>query len=169
MRYQGYIDSIKMLDLGFAGALALWGFRASAAGQSQCCAIVAGYERAFGRQSDDVLALMLDYAQILGNEGRRRIGLGRSGCGGITADELSIVATLASAQLSGQAATTAHLTWLLGKSPNPDHVSLVYALGQHFLRAGLVIALPDISVSDPAQEPETEAQITYIHPHVGTA
>ncbi|MEO0612456.1 MAG: hypothetical protein AAFY83_03965 [Pseudomonadota bacterium] len=153
MNNPGYIANMKLPDLGIGGSMALWGFRASAAGQSQCCAIVSGYERAFENQSDDVLALMLDYARMLGNDGNRRIGLGCSGCGSLTADELSIVAVLASAQLDADAATIAHLTWLMGGRPKADQMELVKNLALHFLHAGLVIQLPEISLSDWSARP----------------
>jgi len=144
----GYVANMKLPDLGIGGGLALWGFRACAADQTQCCAVVAGYERAFGEHSDEVLAHMTDFVYVIGNEGRRRIGLGCSGCGGLTADELSIVATLASAQVGRVDACAAHLTWLLGKKPGEKQLSIPIKLATLFLRNAMIIDLPDISLSD---------------------
>lgn len=113
-------------DLGFGSGFALWGFRAIATGQGNCRCLSSGFNRAFSLDNDTVksqhggsggkLAInaLKSFSYQLGNAGKRRIKLSSPGTMRITADEVCIIASLASAQGGNEMLCKAHLTWLLG-------------------------------------------------------
>lgn len=140
-------------DLGFGGGIALWAIRACVAGRVNCCTLVDGYERAFGANGAQILSQLQMYARFLGSHGNRRIGLGCSGCGAITHDEMSIIAVLAAGQNHAFDSARAHLSWLLASSPTEEQVQLVMDIGDGFAKHGIIIDSPEISVS-PARAPK---------------
>ena len=144
-----FISSMRMPDIGSGAGYALWAFRASAIGHSNCPALVKGYAEAFGDLGRLALGGVRLLAHELGTTGGRRVSIAAPGCCRVTADELSIVALLSGAQSNDDALCDAHLAWLLcGGDPSMARAAAA-SIGSVFLRAGFFISRPDINLAFP--------------------
>ncbi|MEM6625431.1 MAG: hypothetical protein AAF719_01895 [Pseudomonadota bacterium] len=138
----GFLGEIYLPDLGVGAGVALWGFRSCARGGGECCVVVDGYKTAFGEDAPEALKRTIDFARLLGEQGRRRIGLAMPGCARVTADELSIIGALSAAQARNRDLMSGHLTWLLAR-PHDDFLpNTVLGLADDFARCGLQIQTP---------------------------
>ncbi|MEM9937969.1 MAG: hypothetical protein AAF768_03905 [Pseudomonadota bacterium] len=146
MNEQGFLSGVHVPDLGLGAGIALWSFRACARGGAKCCTLVRGFERTFGEDGPSALAGVLDFARSLGNDGRRGILLAMPGCARVTADELSIVACLSSAQARDCALCDAHLSWLYAGPPPQNLSDTVFEIADHFSTYGLQITSPNIEL-----------------------
>ena len=144
-----YVSSFSISQLGCGAGYALWGFRAAAIGHLDCCALTRGYDGAFGAESASTRGAVLVFARIIGSVGRRRIMLGAPGCGGVTCDELSIIAVLAAAQARQPERRDAHLLWLLARRGCETASAAADAVALRFTSAGLAIKAPPIELHDP--------------------
>ena len=139
-------------DLGPGAGVALWGFRACAVGHSECCSLIRGLEHFFGNEGGQVLSHLLRLAQIIGNEGRRKVRLAMPGCAHLTHDEASLLSAFSAAQVYDQALRDAHLSWLLGCAPSDHILTHVQSLADAFDRRAIVIKAPSSSVQAKAHE-----------------
>lgn len=144
-----YVSSFSISHLSCGAGYALWGFRAAAIGHLDCCALTRGYDSAFGAQSAPARSAVLVFARIIGSVGKRRIMLGAPGCGGVTCDELSIIAVLAAAQAREPERRDAHMLWLLARRGCETAGAAADAVATRFTAAGLVINAPPIELYDP--------------------
>ena len=142
MPHVSFVAGVLVPKLGLGTGLVMMSFRACALGRTECCAIVEGYERAFGLDGPATLSDMQNLTSVLGNDGRRKLTITAPGCARITADELSIVAMFAAAQADDAAGRDAHLLWLLAKSPGRQVSALVSRIADTFGRHGLHIKAP---------------------------
>ena len=105
-------------DLGTGGTLLMWGVRAVSVGQCQCPALTTGFARAFEGEAVNVLSHLALFVKKLGTEGYRPVIFGAPGCRDLTHDELSVVSSVAAAQLGQKCLRNMHLQWLLGRKPS---------------------------------------------------
>lgn len=142
-----FVDGVFLPDFGLGTGIALWGFRACASGHSRCWAITNGYEKIFGTRGPEALADVLQLARIFGFEGRRKISVATPGCGRLTADELSMAAMFAAAQLGEEEERDSHVTWLFGRRPAAHVGKVVDRIAEIFLDYDLHMGKPDVTVT----------------------
>lgn len=137
-----YIENATITDLGFGSGFALWGFRAIASGNGNCCHLTTGFNRAFsmdnahlrsqhgGVEGKLAMNALKSFCYQLSRMGQRKIVLSQSGTMRLTADELCIVGVLAAAQNENSALCKSHLSWLLGHNNTtlPYHAAITYAI-----------------------------------------
>lgn len=144
-----FVEGLSVPELGFAAGFALWGFRACARGQVMCCAVIHGFERVFEDDAPNVLATLYALSRVLGTKGRRKISLAAPGCAGVTSDELSLAALFSASQAGDGERRDAHLAWLFaGRAPEAA-VRSVDRLGLLFMKHGLTLRSPDLTLSAP--------------------
>ncbi len=143
-----FIPSLTIPQLGLGAGYVLWGFRAAALAHTDCPALKKGFERALGEDSERAAECIDDLVHSIRSKGGRRITLGEPGCCGVTTDELSIVALIASAQQQDFARRDAHLRWLMGGHGEDRARLAADTIGALFLTAGMSIYLPEIEVVD---------------------
>jgi len=149
-----FVNGINLPKLGTGAGFALWAFRAVASGCKGCGVLQTGFERAFADDGADALAEMISFARTLGTNGARRITLASAGCCRVTADELSIIATLSTAQQQGSSLCLAHIHWLMaGKGAEPAFRD-AYRVSNRCTAIGLPIRAPEIELSQPRQTPD---------------
>jgi hypothetical protein len=149
-----FLKDKQITDLGFGGGFALWGFRAIASGQSNCRCLSVGFNRAFSMDINEpqsqhggtsgrlAMNALKSFAFQIGNRGKRKIILSEPGAMGVTADEITIVASLSAAQAGKDDLCFAHLTWLLAgvDTQYAQHAAETYGL--ICSRAGVEIDAP---------------------------
>lgn len=157
-----FIKHTTIPDLGFGGGFALWGFRAIAGGQGNCCQLNVGFNKAFsidtqfgnvrqgGTRGRLAINAMKSFAYQIGNTGKRKVILSTSGTLNLTADEICIVAALSTAQSGDDALCQAHLTWLLKTSNTelPYHAAVTYGL--ICSESGIEIKRPNVAMNSVA-------------------
>ncbi|MEO1311332.1 MAG: hypothetical protein AAFV51_10250 [Pseudomonadota bacterium] len=138
------VPLLKLPELGSGGAVAVWAFRATVAGQSDCPALTRGYRDLLGEHGEPALRAIETLVAAIAQDGRRRrVGLAPPGCCCVTADELSIVAVLAAAQAGDRERLTAHLRWIVGRE-TAGTLGAVCAVAAVFSKAGLPITAPEV-------------------------
>lgn len=148
-----FVSNFTLPELGIGAGFALWGFRGCALRCSGCCAMIQGFERAFGEEAGTVLSGMRTLVRAIGYDGRRKVTLSKPGCARVTADEISIAAMFAAAQTHNTAARDAHLVWLLARQPSQELSDLATRIADSFVRAGLRIVAPAAEVGPQAAAP----------------
>lgn len=151
-----FLENKIITDLGFGGGFALWGFRAIASGRGGSCHFTAGFNRAFSIDNQEIksqhggtagrLAInaLKSFSHQLGCLGQRKITLSEPGTMRLTADELSIVACLSSAQRGERYLCRAHLTWLLACSDTKMAQLAAETYGLICTQSGIQIDSPQI-------------------------
>ncbi len=147
-----FVKDLRITDLGTGGGLAVWSFRAAATGEYPCCVIRKGFNSAFGEEAHSALGALIEFAQLLGSAGRRRILLARAGCCSVTADELSIIATLAAAQRNDIELCDAHLSWLMCGRGEQQARDAALKLSAIFANAKLTILSAPVELSRPKRQ-----------------
>jgi len=139
--YPFFKDQI-ITDLGFGSGFALWGFRAIAMGKGNCRCLSAGFNRAFsidnesaksqhgGSQGKLAINALKSFSYQLGNLTKRKIKLSPPGTLRVTADEISIIASLSAAQSENEKLCDAHLMWLRGgaETKYARHAAMTYGV-----------------------------------------
>lgn len=144
MVQEAFMKGVDLADLGQATQFALWGFRSCAMGQSRCCCLFRQFDHVFGADCGRaVFGEVLRLAEGLGNQGGRRLVLGRPTSQRMTYDEASIVAALAAAQRGDTGLRDAHLTWLLAKPPDASLSATVSRIADACSLAGMRIVMPE--------------------------
>ena len=146
-----FVNGVALPELGAGAGFVLWSFRAIASGCGGCGVLHRGLERAFGADGGTVLDQMSRFARVLGNDGARRIMLASTGCCHVTADELSVVAVLSSAQRKNTEQCMAHIEWLMGGRNTTPAYKHACRIGDAFTSAGLTISKPSIELSFPTK------------------
>ncbi len=146
-----YIPSLTIPQLGLAAGYILWGFRAAAMRHTECRVLREGYQRALGPDGDSALECMHELVRSIGLHGGRKILIGEPGCCGVTADELSVVALIASAQEQDGERRDAHLRWLMGRHGEDRARLAADTIGALFLTAGMGINPPDLELEDHSE------------------
>ena len=159
MTQQTHIQGIQFSQLDQGSHFLLWALRALARGCSNCCTMKKGFAFTFGQEAGHALLAMKSLASALGNDGNRKLMLSVPGCQKLTADELSILCLLASAQRDDQFQCQSHLTWLLAKSPSPELLNLCIGIAQAFSRHSLEIDQPSLELHAPQEIPRA----SFIH------
>ena len=149
-----FVRGINIQALGAGAGFAIWSFRAVASGCRDCVSLRRGFDEAFGEKAPCALGAMMQFAKILGAAGGRRILLAPSGCCSVTADELSIVASLCAAQKGDLALCKAHLVWLTCAEGHGASLSAATCVSNLFYSAGMAIAAPLLELS-PLKKPIT--------------
>ncbi|MEO1251591.1 MAG: hypothetical protein AAFW81_04505 [Pseudomonadota bacterium] len=142
-----YVNGVTMQGLGDGGGFALWSFRAIASGCGGCAVLQRGFGTIFGEDGPLAFEEIRRFTRVLGNAGRRRLLLAEAGCCGVTADELSVVATLAAAQADDYVACKAHLSWLMGGRNEDAGVLAASRAAAVFTQHGWLIAPPAIEIT----------------------
>ena len=88
---------------------------------------------------------LASFCRTLGENGKRKILLSESGTLRLTADEVSLVATLAAAQSNQIPLCRAHLLWLQGN----DRTAAACQAAQQY---GLICSEADIYIEEPRVE-----------------
>lgn len=164
-----YVSSFSISQLGCGAGYALWGFRAAAIGHLDCDALTRGYDSVFGAESAPARGAVLVFARIIGSVGKRRIMLGAPGSGGVTSDELSIIAVLAAAQAQEPERRDAHLLWLLARRGGETAGAAADAVALRFTSAGLAINAPPIELHDSKNAGPLDVSRTRESPFEATA
>lgn len=146
MTSDGFLVDVFLPELGLGAGVALWSFRACARGGAKCCAIVRGFQETFGDRGPKALDQVIALTKTLGTDGGRYIKLAMPGCARVTADELSIVAVLSSAQARDRALCDAHLSWLLAGPPPQALSDTAHEIADHFSMSGLQIIAPNLEI-----------------------
>ena len=144
-----FVRSMTIADLGPGAGYALWAFRAAAVGRIGCCALVSGFDEAFGPIGEEARDAIAQFAHILGNEGGRMIRLSQPGCARVTADELSLVAALAAAQGAEKDRRDAHLAWLTCGRGEIAARTAAERVAAVFAAARMPIMAPAVDISPP--------------------
>ncbi len=106
-------------DLTFAEHLVVWAVRVTASGRRDCPIVKAAFADACQPVGAEALNAFVVFVCELARQGRRRILLAPAGCFSVTPDEMSIIAVFAAAQERAHDRLDAHMTWLVGASPQP--------------------------------------------------
>ncbi len=146
-----YIPSLTIPQLGIGAGYVLWGFRAAALRHTDCRVLREGFERALGSDGSSALNCIDELVRSIGTKGGRRITIGEPGCCGVTADELSVVALIASSQSGELERRNAHLRWLMGGHGEDRAQLAADTIGALFLSAGMAINAPDVELYDHSE------------------
>lgn len=144
-----FINGIGLPQLGTGAGFALWAFRAIASGCKGCGVLQKGFQHAFADDSAEALCDMTGFVRILGTNGARRITLSEAGCCRVTADELSIIATLSAAQQQDSPLCQAHIHWLMAGKHSDVAFRKARRVSDWFTIVGLPINSPEIKLTRP--------------------
>ncbi|MEM8937372.1 MAG: hypothetical protein AAGC77_13290 [Pseudomonadota bacterium] len=147
-----FVNGVTLPNLGSGAAFAIWSFRAIATGCRGCGVLQKSFQEMFPDDGPDALRDMICFARVLGSGGARRIVLSHAGCSRITADELSIIAALSSAQHSSETSCVAHLNWLMGGKNTETALVETWRVANKFKAGGLAIDAPAIEISEPLKK-----------------
>ena len=142
-----FVEDLELPDLGIGAGMIVWGFRASAAGRARCCVLTQGFDKALGEAGPMGLGGLAALAREIGFRGRRKVSLSAPGCIRVTADELSLIACVSTAQSGQFHEMTAHLSWLLAQSQTGEAGRLVQLVSRAFSHAGLEVKKPEMEIT----------------------
>jgi len=110
-------------DLAHGEHLVVWSFRTFAAGRIDGPVAARVWRDACGPLADAARAAVTVFGQQLAVQGRRAVVLAPAGRLTLTRDEQLMLAVFAAAQADDERRCDAHLTWLLGRRPEPPFVA----------------------------------------------
>ena len=140
------IQDMTSDDLGFGAHLALWGFRASATGRSQCWLMEQGFRKAMEDRGQETLGQLRRLAAEIGLTGRRKISLIPTPCRLVTDDELGLVAALSAATTKDLATCQHYVSWLMAHEDIGDALDACRCVGEAFSLSAIPIKMPSMTL-----------------------
>jgi hypothetical protein len=142
-------------DLTHAEHAIVWAFRVTAMGRSACPMVDRVFRDLAGPVAAEAKASFTVFVEELRRQGRRTVTLAPPGMLTMTRDEQLIVAVFAAAQVGDYQRLDAHLTWLLGRSPQAPFAAAACLVADAFSMTGAELRQPDMV---PPAAPELPAR-----------
>ncbi|MEO0421990.1 MAG: hypothetical protein AAF184_06625 [Pseudomonadota bacterium] len=118
-----FLDELKVDELSYGAAMALWSFRVSAVAHARCTCLDPSFQAAFAdegaRAREDLRVLVAGLVQ----EGKRQIWMALPASLEVTCDEPCVLNAITAAQHDQLDGLRAHLRWLLARDLVPDYLT----------------------------------------------
>lgn len=142
------VPGLRLEDLGRAGGLTVWSFRALAMGHGPCPVLSGALMGRFADAYPAVLADLHTFVQMVGYLGQRKIRLSVPGCLCVTRDERIVIGALAAVQGGDAAGARDRLADLLDRPPSAALERLLDSIVGSFSAAGLRFDPPPGEAAD---------------------